>query len=119
MVFQRIHIELTNRCNFSCVFCPNTAMSRPPRDIELDLVLRALDEIAQERLADTIYFHVMGEPTLYAELERIIKETKHRRLKAVLTTNGWGLSLGLLERILNAGIDHILFSVQTPDKDSF
>jgi len=119
MTFQRIHIELTNRCNFSCVFCPNALMSRPPRDIEFDLVVKALDEIAQERLTDTIYFHVMGEPTLYADLERIIKETKRRQLKAVLTTNGWELSFELLERILNAGVDHILFSAQTPDKDSF
>lgn len=119
MMFQRIHIELTNRCNFSCVFCPNTLMSRAPKDIELNLVIKALDEIVQEKLTDTIYFHVMGEPTLYAGLERIIKETKSRQLKAVLTTNGWELSSDLLERILNAGVDHILFSVQTPNDDSF
>ncbi len=119
MRFKRIHIELTNRCNFSCEFCPSALMSRPPRDLEFDLILKALDEIAQGQLTDTIFFHVMGEPTLYADLERVIKETKHRQLKAVLTTNGWGLSLELLERMLNAGIDHILFSVQTPNEDSF
>ena len=119
MKFQRIHIELTNRCNFSCVFCPNALMSRPPQDLELNLVLKALDEIAQERLTDTIFFHVMGEATLYADLEKVIRETKRRKLKAILTTNGWGLSLELLERILSAGIDHIIFSAQTPDEDSF
>ena len=94
-------------------------MLRPPQDLKPDLVRRALDEIAQERLTDTIYFHVMGEPTLYADLENIIKETKHRRLNAVLTTNGWGLSLELLDRILKAGIDHIVFSAQTPNENSF
>ncbi len=119
MRFQRIHIELTNRCNFSCVFCPSTLMLRPPKDIELTLVLKALDEIAQEQLTDTIFFHVMGEATLYADFEKVVRETKRRKLKAVLTTNGWGLSLELLEGILNAGIDHIIFSAQTPDEDSF
>lgn len=118
-MFQRIHIELTNRCNFSCVFCPSTLMSRSPQDLEFDLVLKALDEIAQEQLTDTIFFHVMGEPTLYPYLEEVIRETKRRKLKAVLTTNGLGLSLELLERILNAGIDHIVFSAQTPNVESF
>lgn len=118
-MFERIHIELTNRCNFSCVFCPSTLMSRPPRDIKLDLVIKALDEIAKERLTDTIFFHVMGEPTLYDDLEKVIKGVKRRKLKAVLTTNGWGLSSELLERILNAGVDHIFFSAQTPDENSF
>ena len=119
MMFQRIHIELTNRCNFSCVFCPSTIMSRPPQDMGIDLVLKALDEIVQEHLTDTIFFHVMGEATLYTDLEKVIKETKRRKLKAVLTTNGWGLSLELLGKVLNARIDHILFSAQTPNEDSF
>jgi len=56
---------------------------------------------------------------LYPHLERVIEETKRRNLNAVLTTNGWGLSLELLNRILNAGIDHILFSAQTPNETSF
>lgn len=118
-MFQRIHIELTNRCNFSCAFCPSALMLRPPKDIKLDLVIKALDEIAKEQLTDTIFFHVMGEPTLYADLEKAISETTRRKLKTVLTTNGWEMSLELLERILNARIDHIVFSAQTPDEDSF
>jgi len=119
MMFQRIHIELTNRCNFSCVFCPSSLMSRPPRDLEFNLVIKILDEIVQEKLTDTVFFHVMGEATLYGKLEDVIREASRRKLKTVLTTNGYGLSLELLDRIMNAGIDHILFSAQTPDADSF
>ena len=119
MLFQRIHIELTNRCNFSCVFCPNSLMTRPLQDLDVDLVRKALEEISRERLTDTIFFHVMGEATLYPHLEEVVKEAKRQNLKVVLTTNGWGMSDTLLLGILSAGIDHILFSVQTPDKDSF
>ncbi len=119
MLFQRIHIELTNRCNFSCVFCPNSLMTRPRRDLKLNLALKALDEIAAGHLSDTIFFHIMGEAVLYPHLEEVIRYAKYKNLKIALTTNGWGLSFDLLKRILNAGVDHISFSVQTPDKDSF
>lgn len=94
-------------------------MSRPQEDLKINLVLKVLDEIAQDQLTDTIFFHVMGETTLYPHLEEVIRETKSRNLKAVLTTNGWDLSLELLERILGVGVDHILFSAQTPNADSF
>jgi len=94
-------------------------MTRPPLDLSVDLVRKALKEIAREKLTDTIFFHIMGEATLYPHLEEVIKDAKRQKLKVVLTTNGWGMSSALLEGILSAGIDHILFSVQTPDKETF
>lgn len=117
--FQRIHIELTNRCNFSCVFCPNSLMTRPLQDLSVGLVRKALEEISREKLTDAIFLHVMGEATLYPHLEEVVEECKRLKLKAALTTNGWGLSGSRLEAILGAGIGHIFFSVQTPEGDSF
>lgn len=119
MRFQRIHIELTNRCNFSCVFCPNSLMTRPLQDLNVDLARKALEEISREELTDTIFLHLMGEAVLYPYLEEVVKDAKRQNLKVVLTTNGWGMSDTLLAGLLNAGIDHILFSVQTPDRNSF
>jgi hypothetical protein len=94
-------------------------MTRPPKDLDLKLVCKALDEIGEERFTDTIFYHVMGEATLYPHLEEVIRYTKKKNLKAVLTTNGWGLTHSLLERLLDADIDHIIFSAQTPNKSSF
>ena len=88
-------------------------MRRPLQDLSVDLVGKALAEISQERLTDTIFFHVMVEATLYPHLEEVVKEAKRQNLKVVLTTNGWGMSDPLLAGLLSAGIDHILFSVQT------
>ena len=107
--FQRIHIELTNRCNFSCEFCPSSLMTRPAQDLEPHLAFKAIDEIACEQFTDTIFFHVMGEATLYPHLEEVVRYAKNKNLKVVLTTNGWGLSFELIGRILKAGVAHILF----------
>ena len=119
MVFQRIHIELTNRCNFSCKFCPDGIMTRPHQDMNIALLMKVLDEIAREKLTDTVYFHLMGEPTLYPNLIEAVRFAKDKRLRVSLTTNGWALTLELMSQVLNAGIDEILFSIQTPDAVSF
>lgn len=119
IIFQRIHIELTNRCNFSCKFCPDGIMARSHQDMDIALLGKVLDEIAQERLTDTVYFHLMGEPTLYPNLFEAVRFAKDKGLKVSLTTNGWAFTPELMGPVLSTGIDEILFSIQTPDAVSF
>lgn len=119
MQFQRIHIELTNNCNFSCQFCPDSLMTRERGNIGFNLLAKVLDEISQEKLTDQVLFHVMGEPTLYPDLFKAVNYAKDRGLKVHLTTNGSMLRDEILDQLLSLDIDHILFSVQTPDEKSF
>ncbi|MEK7400543.1 MAG: radical SAM/SPASM domain-containing protein [Candidatus Poribacteria bacterium] len=119
MHFQRIHIELTNNCNFSCAFCPDSLMTRARGNIDFSLLCKVLDEVSREKLTDLVLFHVMGEPALYPELYRAVEYAKNKGLKVHLTTNGSILTEELFDGLLGANIDHILFSVQTPDEKSF
>ena len=119
MLFQRIHIELTNNCNFSCQFCPDSLMTRERGNLDFNLLCKALDEISQEKLTDQVLFHVMGEPTLYPDLIKAVNYAKDRGLKVHLTTNGSVITEEILDRLLGVNIDHIFFSVQTPDEKSF
>lgn len=119
MHFERIHIEVTNRCNFSCEFCPSSTMTRAQGNIDYALLCKALDEISYEKLTDWIAFHVMGEPLLYPRLVEALKYAKSKKLKVCLTTNGAALTEALLGELLEIGVDQIVFSVQTPSKDSF
>lgn len=94
-------------------------MTRAQGNMDFRILCKALNEIAQERLTDQVLFHVMGEPLLYPELERAVKYAKEKGLKVFLTTNGSSMTEGLLDNLLVLNIDHILFSVQTPDIRSF
>ena len=119
MYFQRIHIELTNNCNFSCQFCPDSFMTRERGNIDFNLLCKALDEISEDKLTDQVLFHVMGEPTLYPNLVAAVNYAKDKGLKVHLTTNGSVMTEDILDKLLSVNIDHILFSVQTPDEKSF
>jgi len=119
MKFDRIHIELTNRCNFACEFCPDSIMIRKRGDMEFELLDKILTEIQKTQLTKTILFHVMGEPLLYPRLEMAVKYAKKKGFKVCLTTNGWLMTDKALESLLKNNIDEIIFSVQTPDARSF
>ena len=56
---ERIHLEVTNVCNFKCDFCPDAIMERKRGHMDLQLLEKALDEIAEGQLAKIVAFHLM------------------------------------------------------------
>ncbi len=83
-MLKKAYVEITNRCNLACSFCPKT--KRPPRTMsaqEFDLVLSRLAGSVQY-----VYLHLMGEPLLHPELPAIFSLAHARGMKVCVTTNG-------------------------------
>ncbi len=85
---ERIHLEVTNVCNFKCEFCPDAIMERKRGHMDIDLLEKALDEIADHNLAKIVAFHLMGEPLIYPHIFDAIEMAIARQLNLHLTTNG-------------------------------
>ena len=116
---RRLHLELTNRCNFSCEFCPDGRMRRARGAMPLAMAERLLAEAGQECLAREAHFHVMGEPLLYPELVGAIGAARRSGLEAWVTTNASLLTPEVLGTLEEAGLSHLVISLQTPDADTF
>lgn len=82
--FKKVYIEITNKCNLSCDFCPKTKR-RLQTNTEQDFK-KILDEVAP--YTDYIYLHVMGEPTSHKDLSKYLELSYEAGLKVNLTTNG-------------------------------
>lgn len=117
--FKRIHLELTNRCNFSCTFCPDSKLTRERCFIDPDLAVSALDQIAELDLAEKITFHVMGEPLLHPNFFDILDHAGKIGLRVGLTTNGSLLTDRMISRLMERDLHQIDISLQTPDAESF
>ena len=116
---KRVHIELTNVCDFNCVFCPKSEMKRPLGYMETGLAKRIIAEIRENNIADKITFHVMGEPTLHPDFFDILSYARHKAVKVGLTTNGGGLGGKVGKRLLDYELHQVDVSLQTPDERSF
>jgi MoaA/NifB/PqqE/SkfB family radical SAM enzyme len=117
--FRRIHVELTNKCNFSCVFCPDSKMSRKRGFMAEDLARSALDQIVRLDLAEKVTFHVMGEPLLHPQFFAILDHTRDLGLPVGLTTNGALLTREVMRKLAERDLHQIDISLQTPDPQSF
>jgi organic radical activating enzyme len=116
---RRLHVELTNRCNFACEFCPDGRMRRPRGTMSLSTVERILSEAGGAALAREAHFHVMGDPLLYPDLPHAIHIGRRSGLDTWVTTNGSLLTPALVREFRHAGLSHLVVSLQTPDAETF
>ena len=84
MRFSRCYLEITNRCNLACSFCPKT--KRPARTLS-PAEFRHLAEKLRP-YTDYLYLHVLGEPLLHPELNEILDICRELLFRVVITTNG-------------------------------
>lgn len=116
---NRLHMELTNICNFSCEFCPDSKMKRQKGMMPVELAKAIIDEVSRTGAVKLILFHVMGEPTLHPKLLDIVEYANNKGVETCLTTNGSRLDENFLNEIIHAGVGEIIISLQTPDEKTF
>ncbi len=81
---ESTYIEITNRCNLECSFCPGTL--RRGEFMSPELFEHILGEI--EGKTRFLFFHLMGEPLLHPDLELFFKLSKRYNHLVNITTNG-------------------------------
>ena len=84
MRFSRCYLEITNRCNLACSFCPKT--KRPARTLTAEEFRLLAGKL--RAYTDYLYLHVMGEPLLHPALGEILDECDRLGLRVCVTTNG-------------------------------
>ena len=112
-------LELTNKCNFHCEFCPSDSQTRLHGYMEMPLVKKILDEISQKKIVPTICLHLMGEPTLHPKLNEILAYAKSKNIKTDLTTNGSTLVKKRVPKLLDNISGSIVASLMTPTEETY
>ncbi len=108
-----LDLELTTRCNLKCPFCPRTIISQPIKDMDLDLAKRIIKEFASKG-GCAIKFVYLGEPTLYPHLVEVVKYAKKCGIVDTrIATNGNTLTKKISKGLIEAGLDLIIFSIDS------
>lgn len=112
-------MELTNMCNDSCLFCANSKCTRKRGIIKPELAKRILEE-AYSLGTREVGFYQTGEPLLDPNLEEYISFAKKLGYDYVyITTNGALLTAERAEKVVNAGIDSIKFSINASNSRDY
>lgn len=114
-----MEVSLMGNCNFACIQCHQLHhietdrtqfAGTGPKRLDPQRVSQLLDE-AKELGVETIEFCGRGEPTLFPNLDALIRRTKELGFKGSLITNGSHLTEKLCNAIGESGFDEVSISL--------
>ena len=100
--YRVVQLEVTNRCNMACSFCPLPIRDLPLADIEPKEAFDVIDSLALIGGIEFVAFHQFGEPLLYPRIWDCIDKCRTLGLRSQLVTNG----LLLTDRNIDALMEH-------------
>lgn len=110
------HLIPIRRCNLSCGYCNEFDDHSKP--VPLETMRKRIDRLAS--FGTTIMTLSGGEPLLHPELEEIVRHIRKHGAIAGLITNGYLLTKERIERLNDAGLEHLQISIDNvlPDEVS-
>lgn len=117
-MYLTIDIEVTNRCNATCHFCPRDAtphqgiMDVETFDKSLQRAVeyrKVVDEVSG--LPVTVSLCGLGEPIINRNLVSFVKKVKAEGFKCSMSSNGALLTEEKATALLDAGLDEIYINV--------
>src|SRR5271157_3811832 len=111
-----VHVIPMRRCNLDCTYCNEFDDTSEP--VALAEMKKRLDILAG--MGTSIITISGGEPLLHPELDEIIRHIRKRGMIAGMITNGFLLSVEWIEKLNEAGLEHLQISIDnvTPDEVS-
>lgn len=113
---ESLHIDLTSRCLLNCPQCYRDRTSG------IDMDFNFLKNILKEAEKINIFQIAFGggEPLLYPRLVEAVSAVNSYGMSSTVTTGGAGLNKDYLQKLIDAGINHIQISLNgsTPEINS-
>jgi hypothetical protein len=120
-VIDIVWFEITNHCNQSCTFCPDSHRVGPRTKIPFDRFTRVVDDLAAHAVVHSMQLNAYGEPLLHPEIGKMIAYLKERRVpwSTFFTTHGMTLVPPNLKKLSGNFPNGIAVSLQNDGQESY
>ena len=114
-----VDIEIAAVCDLVCPFCFRQHIITPDKIMEEKLFYKIIDQCSDLGVP-SIKLNWRGEPLLHPKLPEFIKYAKEKGiLEVIINTNAVTLDKKLSKRIIEAGLDFIIYSFDGGNKETY
>lgn len=114
-----VDIETASICDLACPFCYRSFIATPDKVMDFDFGISLIDQIANLKVP-SMKFNWRGEPLLHPKLEELISYAKlNGIIETLINTNATKLNEKRAHKIINSGLDHLIYSFDGGSKDSY
>lgn len=124
-----VDLELSSQCNLRCPMCHTLYIEYPSylaykrgdpsKFMPLETFTKAVDEAVQYRDFAAIKLNFRGESTLHPEIDGFVRYARDRGVLDILLNTNGNYPLELNERLVDAGLTEIAFSLDAIDPKTY
>lgn len=117
--YSNCWITLNRQCNLRCEWCyARDTNFRLEDDANIDTVFKIIDICVEKKIKHIAL--IGGEPTLYKNLDQVVKKIKENDIKCGIVTNGLKLAdKDYLKKLMELGIDSFSISLKGENEKVF
>ncbi len=114
-----ISVEPTTACNLRCPECPSgiRSFTRPTGNLSSHTFNRVLDDLSD--YLTYLIFYFQGEPFIHPKFSEMVAAASKRNIFTATSTNGHFLTEENCEKILDAGLDQIIISIDGTSQEVY
>jgi len=116
---SRVYIEVTTRCNLNCVTCVRNVWDEETGDMEMAVFDNAIEQLKSFPKLRSVAFGGFGEPFCHPHILQMVKNAKDLDVGLTISTNGTYLESNLAEKLVDYGVDKIIFSLDSVHAENF
>jgi MoaA/NifB/PqqE/SkfB family radical SAM enzyme len=117
-ITPEVAIELTNHCNANCIYCCRKSITQPKGKMSDLMYFKIIDDMYNCNFK-LLNLTGLGESLLHDNIFDFINYAKKKNIYVKMFTNGSLLTDSSSLRLMKAGLDEIIFSIDTSDKHEF
>ncbi len=110
-------IESTTRCNLFCPMCLRERIQIPSRDMDMALFRKIIQDAAD--FLELAVPYGLGEPLMNPDIFSMIECCKSTGIPVVLSTNATILSEDYSRRLIEAGLDYLIFAFDGASRETY
>lgn len=117
-----IFIESVIGCNLRCAMCPVPTSAKSMNGRKFHCMELDVYNVIMEQISETsreIWLNQLGEPLLNDNIVEFVKIAKKKGHTVCLTSNGTKLNSSLSHDLLSSGIDKVVFSFDSIDRNIY
>jgi MoaA/NifB/PqqE/SkfB family radical SAM enzyme/ubiquinone/menaquinone biosynthesis C-methylase UbiE len=107
----KVYVEPTTTCNLSCRTCMRNSWNEPIGSMEMSVYRRLIDGLKEITSLRTMAFWGLGEPLLHPDIVEMVVLAKKLGVRVEIITNGLLLNREIAEKLVLAGLDTIVVSI--------
>lgn len=110
---RRAYIEITARCNLNCAMCMRQVWRDAPGDMTWETFQGVVEGLRAFPELQRVIFGGYGEPLVHPRLPEMLELAATLGVGLTVTTNGLLLDEVMARRLLKAGVDWVVISLDT------